>query len=286
MKCDTNSRRPYFILTCARSGSSSVTKILDRATNGCCAMEPMPNLNVETRDVMEGRRHDVDQIVASLVVPRVEQGMRNHGIYGEKNLTYGPFITALYRQLNCRFVFLIRDGREVVRSLLDWHNLMFGEIYRECREAGCLNDIALKAAANLPAWQDTSDYSRPRPQYGDLLHELWPQLTRFEMCAWYWATVNELYLEQLDCIPSEDWILLDYTRPEASQIERVASFLSLEGLGYEQIKKMLDARINSLSDRGVIAHAEQKYPHYLNWTEVQHEAFDLIAGATMKRLGY
>ncbi len=43
------SRTVYFILSCARSGSTSLARILDTAGNGACVCEPVPNLNVESR---------------------------------------------------------------------------------------------------------------------------------------------------------------------------------------------------------------------------------------------
>jgi perosamine synthetase len=50
--------RSFFILTCARSGSTSLSKILNEAENGVCKVEPAPNLNRETRLAMDGRLAD------------------------------------------------------------------------------------------------------------------------------------------------------------------------------------------------------------------------------------
>lgn len=85
-------------------------------------MEPMPYLNVENRDVFDGTRHDEDQILARIVASRVERGMCDSLIYGEKNVTYVPFVMARYCRLRCKYTFLIRDGREVVRLFLNRHS--------------------------------------------------------------------------------------------------------------------------------------------------------------------
>lgn len=279
-------RRPFFVVSTARSGSTSLCRILDQAANGVCAMEPMPNLNVESRDFMDGLRRDALAVVDESIVPRVRAGQQTCGVYGEKNVTYAPFIPALYERLDCRFVFLIRDGREVVRSLIDWHNLKFGSIYRECRDPGTLNEIAKAAVRQLPAWADTSDYSRPRPRGNEPYADLWADFTRLEMCAYYWSRINELYLAQLTKLPASSWIMLDYTRPEPSQIERVVEFLELEGLDYETVRAMLDARINSLRDRGVTTAEGDKKAFWMQWESNEKLAFDEIAGETMRRLGY
>jgi len=181
MKSETG--KAFFVLSCARSGSTSLARILDTAVNGTCAIEPAPNLNRETRDMMEGRIADPTAVLEKTVMPRVREGLNEVEIYGEKNVTYGPFVTCLYQLLNCKFVFLKRDGRDVVRSLINWHEKKFGSIYRECKETGRLSPIATTAAANLPVHLDTSDYARPRPLEGDPLHIEWESLTRLLRCA-------------------------------------------------------------------------------------------------------
>ncbi len=274
----------YFILSCARSGSTSLCRILDRATNGVCVMEPIPNLNVESRDAMDDRCGDLSAIVDEQIVPRVRKGLEEWTVYGEKNVTYAPFIPELYDRLDCRFVFLKRDGRDVVRSLLDWHNRKFGTIYRECRETSDVTDTAFGSAAALYAHEDTSDYSRPRPSPDDPLFAEWEGLSRLEMCAYYWQRINQLYLEQLKKIPAFAWISIDYTDPCADDILRVVDFLGLKGLSREKIGELLAVRINSLSERGITDGAPVL--PWSQWPDDWRDRFDRIADAAMVRLGY
>jgi len=273
----------YFVLACARSGSTSLARILDLATNGKCAIEPSPNLNRETREVMEGRLNDPMQVVQELIVPRVKEQLAKVEIYGEKNVTYGPFIPYLYEALRCKFVFLRRDGRDVVRSLVDWHDRMFGSIYRECRDSGTLSPTAMTRAAELPVHKDTSDYARPRPLPEHSLYGEWPNLSREEMCAYYWSFINELYINALAKIPRDHWIELDYAAPDTIDIERVYNFLGLKEFDTARVREMLTSRINSLSDR--IGEADT-YPAWPNWDGGLRRRFDRIAGETMSRLGY
>jgi len=275
------SNKSFFIVSCARSGSTSLTKILNLATNCECAMEPTPNLNVETRLAMEGKLTNYEPIVKETIVKRVKASKAE--IYGEKNVTYGPFIKTIHELLNAKFVFLIRDGRDVVRSLIDWHEKAFGTVYRECKEIGNLNEKALQNASNLPIHKDTSDYSRPRPLLGTQLYEKWENLTREEMCAFYWSYINELYISQLKQIPQKSWISLDYTNPNRTDILKVINFLGLEGLNAEKIQEILDENVNSLKDRFGI---EKSYPNWKNWNGGLRRCFDQIAESTMQKLGY
>lgn len=275
--------KPFFILSCARSGSTSLARILDTATNGCCVVEPAPNLNYETRLAMEGRLEDPVGALNRTVVPRVRAGLETFEIYGEKNLTYGPFIRHLHELLGCRFIYQKRDGRDVVRSLMDWHDTMFGSIYRECQDPGDLSPRALAKAATLPVHLDTSDYSRPRPSPADSLYFSWSSLTRFEMCAYYWAKINDLYLDELRQLPGEAWMELDYTSPDVESVLRSAGFLSLLGVERDRVDEMLAGRINSTTDR---VGEGRVFPSWPDWDGGLRRQFDAIAGDAMIRLGY
>ena len=273
----------FFILCCARSGSTSLARILDTATNATCAVEPAPNLNRETRDMMEGRLEDPRAVINTTVVPRVQENLKEHQVYGEKNLTYGPFIPYLYDALQCKFVLLKRDGRDVVRSLMDWHEQKFGTVYRECKSPGNLSETVVQNAANLPVYLDTCDYSRPRPWKDTPLYYEWESLSREEMCAYYWARAYRLYFEQLNRLPKDAWTELDYTRVAPEDVQRVASFCGLKGLSRLRIQEMLRERINSLGDRDGL---ENQYPDWKNWDSGQRRRFDRIAASTMRLLGY
>ena len=239
----------YFVIGCARSGTTSLCRILDSAENGVCVLEPNPNLNYETREFMEGRCQEPYGLLAETVITRAAQVLDTGLVYGEKNVTLGPFIPYLDRMTRCKFVYVKRDGREVVRSLINWHNQMFGSIYRECKEEGDLTARAQDAVSKLPVEQDMSDYSRPRPGPDDIWCEKWANFTRLEMCAWYWSRINELFLDRLEALPGRNWIAVDYTWPKAQDVMRVARFLGLEGLSVQSAQAILDSRLNSLEDR-------------------------------------
>lgn len=275
--------RIYFVTSCARSGSTSLARILDTATNGRCLVEPMPNLNAESRDMTEGRIAEPHRIVAEQVVPRVASALDGGMVYGEKNVTLGPFIPHLHDLLRCRFVWIVRDGRDVVRSLLNWHMEAFGNIYRECTVDEALSARAQASVAQVPLELDTADYARPRPQPGDPWHDRWPSLSRFQMTAWYWSHINRLFSAQLCRLPSDTWMRIDYTRITVDRVAQLFAFLGLEGFDASRVEAMLARRINSLEDR---FQTEGRFPHWERWTPEQRRQFEEIAGATMRDLDY
>lgn len=273
----------FLIVSCARSGSTSLARILDTAANGRCVSEPSPNLNRETRLMMEGKLADPEHVIDQTVVERVRRKLREAEAYGEKNVTYGPFIPLLHERLGCKFVFVIRDGRDVVRSLVNWHEAKFGSVYRECMDPGKLTTEATVAASELPVHLDTSDYARPRPAPGESLYDKWEALTRAEMCAYYWSRVNCLYLEQLEKLPNDAWMVIDYTTPTVEKVLEVGGFCGLRGLHRSMIEELLQRRINSLEDRGA---EKGTYPSWREWDGGARRRFDAIADQTMRRLGF
>ncbi len=273
--------RPFFVLSSARAGSTSLARILDQASNGSCAVEPVPNLNVESRLALEGRLAEPKTILEQSVLPRVKRA--GNRIYGEKNVTYAPFVGLLHELCDARFVLLTRDGRDVVRSLIDWHDRLFGTVYREAIDPGELSAVARRNAANLLVHLDSSDFARPRPLPGEPLYERWPSATRFEMCVYYWARIYDLYLDQLALLPEGSWIQLDYTRAGPDDLLHVADFLELQGLDRANVASMLDARINSLKDR---CDEAPTFPDWTQWNSAQRRDFETIAGPTMRRLNY
>lgn len=274
---------PFFIIGCSRSGTTALTQILDTASNGECVVEPMSNLSRESRLLMDGRLADPVAKLKEIVIPRVEEGLGRSGLYGEKNVTYGPFIPYLYDLLKCRFVFVKRDGRDVVTSLINWHEQKFGNIYRECGETGNLSPEAVSYVADLPASIDDADFARPRPLEGDPLFAEWGTLTRLEMCAYYWARINTQFLDELERLPAGAWTEIDFTRPLPCHLMDVAAFCGLEGLDAGTAASMLERRINSLPDRGS---APGTFPNWENWDDSVRRKFERIADETMRRLGY
>jgi hypothetical protein len=232
---------------------------------------------------MDGRISEPMAVVEGTVISRVKEKLKEVEVYGEKNVTYGPFIPYLYETLQCKFVFIKRDGRDVTTSLVNWHEQKFGTIYRECKDPGDLSQIAIASVANLPVHMDTSDYSRPRPPKDDPLHQEWESLTRAEMCAYYWACINELYMRELRKIPNNMRIEVDYSNVTADDIMAVAEFCGLQGIKKDTAQKILDKKINSLSCRG---NSSGTYPEWKNWDSGIRRRFDRIAFKTMYQLGY
>jgi hypothetical protein len=283
MKTIKNESSPkiFFIISCGRSGSTSLTKILNTATNAECLSEPQPALYVESRKLLDNNLKNPYEVIVNSILPRAAQLLDKNQIYGEKQLTLGPFIPYLHSLLKCKFIWLIRDGRDVVTSFLNWHSQVYGNIYRECKEEDDLSKYARKMQA--PIDKDESDYARPRPGPKDPWFDEWANLSRFEMVAWYWAFYNHLIEDNLLNIPKEDWLFLNYSQVRTESILNVFDFLGLEGKDENKTRKMLNKKINSVLN---VTHQKAKYPSWDKWDKETTNKFNAIAGKAMHHFGY
>ncbi|MBX9635433.1 MAG: hypothetical protein K2X44_10685, partial [Magnetospirillum sp.] len=252
-------------------------------SNGVCHNEPAPVMGVESRLLHESRLTNPFAVLTRAVAPRVADALDRGLCYGEKNLTLPPFIPYLHALFHCRFVYVRRDGRDVVRSWLDWHDHIYGNIYRECADPGQLSPRALKWVASYPAAHDEYDIARPRPLPGDTWHSLWGEFSRLEMLAWHWTRTNDAIVEHLSRLPPECWRLADYSRIGGDTIMDIASFLGLDGLNKQEVDRLMTSRINRLEESAPVA---QRHPHWQDWNDHDRVAFDAIALSAMCRSGY
>jgi hypothetical protein len=279
----TKERNMCFIFGCARSGTTSMAKILDTASNAQCLIEPNPNFNVESRMFLEGKLGNPYHCLSDIIFARAKPVIEKGDIYCEKNVTLFAFINELFELFNCKFVFTARDGRDIVQSMHNWHNELFGNFYRECKDPGRLSPKAAKLISELPVEGDTSDFSRPRPKPGDPYYEKWPNMSRHEMLCWYWNFVNNYILDKLTKLPKQSWIIVDYTSPTVDEIKKVFDFLNLEGFDCQKVESILKSRVNSLSERTGDSCPSGSWQ---DWTDGELCQFADIAGSAMQRLGY
>jgi hypothetical protein len=271
-----------FITGNARSGTTSLLRALELSPHAEVALEPMPNLNRESRDLFDGRLPDPAAVLARDVAPRVARALDRGKYYIEKHLSFVPFVPHLAELFRCKFLCPVRDGRDVVRSLMDWHARLMPIFYQECREPTELGPEAKKVLA-AQRGPDPFDYSLPRPDRHDPWFEAWPSFSRFEMCAWYWNHLNTRLLDALGRLPPDCYLIVDYTRPDVETIRRCYDFLELPGFSAARVRAVLDGRVNSLADR---IGEGNRFPKWADWPAARQQRFWELAFPAMHRLGF
>ena len=270
----------FFIIGCARSGTTALVKMLNTSQNATVFVEQQPNLCIEARNLYRGILRDPRQVIGEAKLEPIQKVLSSGLKYGDKNPNYLPFVPYIAELWDCKFLFPVRDGREVVRSLMDWHDF-YNQKFSHSGVFAMKEDDP-NSPTDSPE-QDWWDYSRLRPNPGNPYFEEWQRLSRFEKCAWYWANFNKKALELFSQLDNQRWLLVDMKSLDRFKMKDVFDFLGLDGFNANRIGEMINARINSLQER---AGLPDKFPSWTDWTQEQRDAFDRIAGEMMESVVY
>lgn len=84
---------------------------------------------IEYRQLIEGKLAEPVSTLWNAKYLPINQVISKGFKYGDKNMAYMPFIPYLVTLWDCKIVFLVRDGRDSVRSIMDWHDFRVHNIY-------------------------------------------------------------------------------------------------------------------------------------------------------------
>ncbi|MEO1019636.1 MAG: sulfotransferase, partial [Pseudomonadota bacterium] len=274
----------FFIVGCGRSGTTAVAKLLDLDSKLDIQIEPLPYMAPENRAVSQGRQVDL-----SLAVDAFFSGIpcriarKNDPLYGEKHVTLGPFLNAINAACDAKFVFLHRDGRDVVRSWMDWHTLGFGSIYREAPIDPKLSDVARRTALNLPLDNDLNEISRHRDCTNAIDVFDWLNHDRFDMVTSMWSEVNRVHREQLASLPNDRVLTINMSHFGLKQAQELFSFLDRPCPSEKTMDPIIAGNINSTAERGF---GDAVFPSWPDWDQIHRKRFTKLAGKEMTALGH
>ncbi|MCQ9205007.1 MAG: sulfotransferase [Omnitrophica bacterium] len=268
-------RNIFFIIGVARSATTAVVNIFSISKNSKVFVEQEPKLCIEARRLYNGSLDSPKEFIKKAKEVHINAVINEGFIYGDKNPNYLPFIPSLDALWQPKFIFVVRNGRDVVRSLMNWHNVCRGNIFGMKEDDETSNIISPE--------QDKWDYSRLRPNCGEPYFKEWKRLSRFEKCSWYW---NEFNIIMFDCIArleKRKWRLININTIKAKDFKDIFDFLGLNNFSAERVKNILDAYINSSIGRMGVA---KSFPESNLWTVEQDAKFDKYAGKMMEELRY
>jgi hypothetical protein len=162
----------FFVLGIGRSGTTFLADLLDRVEKASVQHEP---LDRDFRAHQEAFRDPerafdyVDRFRAPDICLRAQA--EDAEVYGEVNSVLRRHAEALQAAFpEAGFLHLVRDGRDVVRSMYS-------------------------ATAMLEGDPNTQDIY---PREGDPYADEWPQMSRFERVCWYWRVENRYLRQYID----------------------------------------------------------------------------------------
>ena len=245
--------RAFFVLSTGRSGTQTLAHLLDAAQNAKVWHHPEPNMIMETLYAYQDR---IDEIGcfwrgrSHIICQAWEKGL----IHGETDHNMTPFAPAIAEDIpNARFLVLVRDPREFIRS---------GMRRGYYRSGGAWDQGRLK----------------PLPKQAKELN--WGQLHPFEKVCWLWAetyrhinrTIEKIGAERVMIVRFEDLV----SGPQVAQ--QIFEFLELEGFTTEHTQKVLSQKLNA--QRG------GEFPHPREWSQDLHDVAWRYCGEIAQGYGY
>ncbi len=240
-----------FVLSTGRSGTKTMTRLLNQVEGIAAFHEPGPQFKDEIERCIKK-----EMAVAELaeLMRRNRRPAVEGREYAECSLVTSYALPALREAFpEARFIWLVRDGREVVAS-------------------------HLQLAAMNPELQQELNYEIFQCQFGldwfgEMTREEWLALPELDKCCWYWAKTHMFIKEGLKNLPGQQWIQLH-----------------LEHLNEE--KALLKERFNLPIERTLKAPVvNQGFSRYgrkrcgwREWTPENRETFIRVCGPMMDEL--
>lgn len=265
--------KPIFITGCPRSGTTAVSTILDTASNASISCEGDPRMCVASRLHYEGVLPHPKQYLEAAIGPKVEEAASRGMGFGDKNQNYLFFIKELHEIFGCKFVFVVRDGRHAVTSMLTGDRL-YGRAYHRYEDR-------VDSTLTEPE-HDFWDFARLRPKEGEPLYDQWRTLPLFDKLCWYWSNTNEKLLGAASLLPEGSYEFLRIDRFEKQEYAALFDRLSLESYDEALVDQLQGSRINSRE----LPEGVERHPGYDEWGADMQARFMELAGSTMNKLGY
>jgi hypothetical protein len=262
----------FFVIGSGRSGTTAMVEILRTGKDVRVYAEDNPKLCIASRMHYEGMLPYAKEFITKSKHERIREVLKKGKIYGDKNPNYLHFVQEISELWDCKFLFLIRDGRDVVRSCMDFHPAR-GPGYGRYED----DEESMMTQPEDNFW----DFSRIRPKKTSPEHKVWRMMTPFQKFAWGWADFNRILSEKAEKLDPSRYRWIDMTKMQAEDIKDIFRFLGLEGFDMQKVELLLRSRVNA-----TILEESNCFPAWPEWDKELLGTFDKYAGKMMKQLGY
>lgn len=246
----------FFVLGTGRSGSATIANTLSKNPKITCLHEPTFPLVRLSTEYAHGNKNRED-VKKELKFIYRDTGIFPQGIYGESDMKCSNLVEIIAEILpKAKFIWLIRDGRDVVSS--GYSRGWFDESEYTANLSGKGRVYSGKA------W---SRYRINGYLCGQFSEEEWKDMSSFERNCWYWQYWNELIEQQLNSLPKEQWIQIKLENL-SRELSKVESFLGTDR-GRQKVEK---ANV-----------AQYKLRNSNSWSVEQKAMFQKWCGAGMNR---
>jgi len=194
----------------------------------------------------------------------LHQSQEKGKLYFESNPYLSFHLVELHRSLKAKFIFIIRNPVDVVRSHIvkGWYE----------------KDPILSINGSIPGYQ----YGMPMNHFlGRMIptgneFDRWSQLTRVGQLAWMWNTVNLRIWEQLEQIGKENSKLVKIEELNFKQLQGFLDFMGVK----KSISESKFLQIKNLKP------GKGKTKDTAHWNQKEMQDFELETQAGRKLFGY
>lgn len=237
----------FFVVTTGRSGSKTLARVLDQHPLCRCRHEPHQLFIKLAADFVHGQMDDHETLTYLTEIRPLLPHRTGLVFNGESDHRVSFLIPQLQTALqnSARFIWQLRDGRDVVAST-------FSRKWYTEEEAQNPHNLWAK-------YRIRGDLA------GDVPGDIWRTMSRFEKCCWYWTYTNHTIQSSFHRMDRTRWFML--------RLEELPDHLPT-------LLQFLDLPYYPLE----IVHANRSaaQPHRtLAWTDEQHAAFEHWCGQAM-----
>lgn len=244
-----------FILSTGRTGTTFLSRFLNDEPTVLAHHEPQPDFfdlglnylrgQTSSREVKRDLRANRHKRFRAFDPDR-------HQLYVEANYFLYPLVEILGVLIeDVRFVHLVRDGRDVVRSAYERQWYRPGDRYNRLT---------------------------PGDLESDPFADEWEDMDRFERLAWNWQRKDRILTEQFANQPRSKKIYFEElfdAEKDYPGLQQLTSFVDLPDRD----------RTGRMGDR-VRSSRPYSIPHWTEWTAERRDQFDRIAGDHLRYHGY
>ncbi len=172
----------FFIFSLGRSGTQLFSSLLNKDPKASVFHEPLRRDTIEyMRSFSDNYNYD-GYVKFRMKYIQSYVSHKNIKAYGEVNSVLRRHACAIMTDIpNVKGLYLIRDGRDVVRSMMS-------------------------RGAMLNHWF----YKKMIPQHDDPYFNAWHSMSQFEKCCWVWASENAMLYKQFGPALKFEILMKDY----------------------------------------------------------------------------
>ncbi len=165
---------------------------------------------------------------------------------------------------NHRLIYLIRDGRDWVRSHINW-----GIIYGKGKIKRMIGHT----------WPTALDF------FDDSYYNKWYAMSRFEKICWAWVKFNEYALQILPNNPHARLFYFEDIFQSENRYQHLEDLVTY-ATTLPDMKIPITRSLDGWLDKKIHKSTSLQFPAWENWSVEQKMQFDNICGDLMRRLNY